>query len=167
MRHLLTVLALLTIPGCASSTVPGAGGRSEGDFLSLRLEADSPVIRDLQQTRLKVTVKNTGDEIIILDNELVAGFDLKIETDLSDGSLFSQDRDVLVESVRTLNKPSPKERAKRFVRLAPGETLSCHYDLSRPIRGGVLSALNGRFRLFIAVRRDFGAKAPTPNAHLG
>lgn len=134
MRHLLTLLPLLVISGCASPTVPNAESRSKVNALSLRLEADKPVIRSLQETRLKLTVTNTSSESIVLDNDLVAGFGLKAEPYLSDGTLLSEERDVAAEGFRTLNKPSSEEAGKRFRKLGPGESLSRSYDLSQPIR---------------------------------
>ena len=118
-----------TVPNAESSTerdVPFAGRRVADNLLSLRLEANKPVTSSLQETRLKLIVTNTSIKDVIVDNELVAGFNLKVDTDPSDGTNVSD--------YRTLEKPSPQEAGKRFRKLAPGDSLSRTYDLSQPVR---------------------------------
>lgn len=109
-------------------------GWSEDDTLVLKLEVVRPPATKWAQTQLKLTVTNTNKKPIVLDKELSVGFGLLFETNLKDGNVISEDRDVTNKEEKQLDKPKPNEVQARFVKLAPGQTLTRIIDLSKPNR---------------------------------
>jgi hypothetical protein len=141
MTHACNLISLLMVlwtgPGVARSGPDGSQegqAWSEDGALALRLEVVKPPVEELRQTRLKLTATNTGKKDLILDAELLVGFALRFRTDLSDGVISSKDRDVTEEEVKKWEKPEPEAARKRFVKLAPGQSLARVIDLSQPIR---------------------------------
>ncbi|MBM4038620.1 MAG: M56 family metallopeptidase [Planctomycetes bacterium] len=145
---LILALAATSYVSCRSPEGPAPGadaakdgaalapqpGWSEWDALRLDLEVLAVPGGDLQRTQLKLTATNTRPNDLVLDRELVAGFDLSFLTGLEDPVFYREGRNVSCEVVEKLPKPRPEEAATRFVSLKPGQSLSRVLDLSKPIQ---------------------------------
>jgi hypothetical protein len=115
---------------------------SEGGVLQLELSVLNATNKDLSRIQLQLKVTNTGTNALVLDNELVAGFGFQFRSELPEGSFYdqsfyAQEREVTFRELSKLPKPATNSIKDRFVSLAPGQSLSQTYDLSKPIRAEV------------------------------
>jgi hypothetical protein len=140
MRFLLPFL-LLALSGCLGPRV--SFGPADMELLApwsqehaLRMELIvlNGSNKDLNRVQLELKVTNISTNVLILDREVAAGFNLRFRTDLSERFVYSAERDVSSEETRRLPKPGTNAANTRFVALRPGESLSRSYDLSKPIR---------------------------------
>src|SRR5262245_47442117 len=91
----LTVIAVSSAAGLDLDQGPKAKGGGDNNVLALKLEVAKPAAEDLRQTKLRLTATNTSKQEIILDTELVVGFQLSFDTDIGSKDGFaSEDRDV-------------------------------------------------------------------------
>lgn len=107
---------------------------SEDGVLKMTLELVALPDNNLQKTQMKLTVTNMGTNGIVLDKTLAAGFSLRFKTDLSAEYKRSDGKVVTANEVKKLEKPTVEDVRARFIRLAPGQTLSCMFDLAKPNR---------------------------------
>lgn len=119
--------------GIATDPDP-SGPWSEDGVLKMTLELVALPDNNLQKAQVKLTVTNTGTDGIVLDKTLAAGFSLRFKTDLSAEYTRSEANDVTSKELEKLGKPTAEEVRARFVRLAPGQSLSCMIDLAQPYR---------------------------------
>jgi hypothetical protein len=141
MRAFKLLLAWLSLIGVSSAAGAGldgaqkAKGGGDDTALALKLEVVERPDGDLRQAKLRLTATNTSKQDIILDTELLVGFQLKFETDIGSKDAFvSEDRDVTPEEVKRWSKPTREAARKRFAKVAPGQSRARDYDLSQPVR---------------------------------
>jgi hypothetical protein len=134
----LTLCCLTLATGIALSVIAAdkdqSDSWSEDGVLKMSLELIALPDNDLQKAQMKLTVTNTGTNGIVLDKTLAAGFSLRFKTDLSAEHTRSDEKDVTPKEAKKLEKPTAEEVRARFVRLAPGQSLSCTFDLAKPNR---------------------------------
>ncbi len=134
----LTLCCLTLATGIALSAIAAdkdqSDSWSEDGVLKMSLELIALPDNDLQKAQMKLTVTNTGTNGIVLDKTLAAGFSLRFKTDLSAEHTRSDEKDVTPKEAKKLEKPTAEEVRARFVRLAPGQSLSCTFDLAKPNR---------------------------------
>ncbi len=125
----------LTLCGCwTAPREKGSLAWSEDNTLQLNLEAVAVPGGDLQHTVLRLSATNTGGRPLVLDKEMLAGFCLRFETDLTKSPVHSDARDVATQEIKKLDKPHPAEAEKRFVTLKPGDSISRIIDLAKPLK---------------------------------
>jgi len=137
MRTTIVTMLLGAALGAVAAQAEPSDSWSEDGVLTMALELVALPDNDLQRAQMRLTVTNTGTSAIVLDRTLAAGFSLRFKTDLSAEFTRSDSKDVTAREVKRLEKPTAAEVGARFVRLAPGQSLSRTYDLAKPNRSVV------------------------------